>query len=386
MLETKGIAVVIAAFLLVILGLNNKRIYTVSLASGEPGSIKLDLKYFLLLTVFWLFAVSVTDSADISIYRWAYTERISHGKEPLFDIIQFFFHDQGWVFDKFKLVWISLITILLYTGIKRYCKVPAAVVALAIITALPGFITQMRSALVSAIFLNAFSLILSGRKKDRVLYCVIILLSAQIHIEAYSFLIFLLINPKENRVFRSIYYLFITAATLLSLFFSSHYGSLIYTIISALPIGGNAVTRVLSFFEGEGSHFRYAFFLVCKHLFLFILTDQACDLQMNSLSIVGGRINSEQEISMIREANSLMLFFLPITMFSASFERLFNCFCLIQYSVIFNVGQSKLSLFKKVIWPQSIQSIMVIGVFIITFIEWYFSPDDLIRVVNSIRW
>ena len=384
MLETKAVFAIITGILLVFVGLYSGRSKgTVLIISGTFVRKKVNMKYFIIFFFFWIFAICVTDSNDLSNYRYAYNSRISHDKEPLFDIVRFFFHDQGWSFDDFKLIWVTLVLILLYIAIKKYSETPSAVAALALITPLTGFITQMRSALAGAIVLNAFSLILTGKKKDRVWYCIIIILSAQIHITAYAFLIFLFIKPKENRTFRTLYYVIIAVITLIALLFSTFYMQTIYNVFNALPISGNNAVRVLSYFQGEGVHFRYAFFLLCKHLFLFFLTNKACEIQIKE----GHYENTEiPRYRMICEANKLMLLFLPITIISASFERLFNCFILIQYVVVFNVGNSKVLLFKRISWKKSLQSLMIIGILFFTSIELYFSSDDMVRILNSIQW
>lgn len=383
MLETKAVLVIISGILLVLVGLYSERSKGVVLIISRTVDKKVNIIYFGIFVLFWLFAVSVTDSYDISNYRYAYVGRIAHSKEPLFDLIQFSFHDAGWSFDAFKLIWVTLVSILLYLAIKRYSDAPGAVAALALIAPLTAFVTQMRSALVGAIVLNAFSLILTGKRKDRVIYFIIVVLGAQIHIISYAFLIFLLINPRENRTFRTIYYVIIAAITLVAFFFSNFYIQAIYDLISFLPLTGNNVIRTLSYFQGEGNHFRYAFFLICKHLLLFFLANEACEIQIKGESYES---TAAQKYRMIREANMLLLLFLPITIISESFERIFNCFALLQYAVVFNSGKSKVLLLKRISWQQSLQSLMVIGIFFITGIELYFSPDDMIKILNSVKW
>lgn len=380
MLETKGILVAVIAFLLFGVGLYGEKGNLILVLTSGTQKKRLNIEYFVIFVFFWILGVCVTDSNDIANYEWAYNHRIAHNKEYFFDIIQFFFHDAGWSFEFFKTVWTSVVTILLYRGIKKHSKTPSSTVGLALISVMTAFITQMRSALVGAIFLNAIQLIWSGKRKDRVVYLIIILLCAQIHIMAYSFLIFLFINPEKNVNFKKLYYIVISLITLIALFGSSFFFSTIHSMLSLLLAGGDDTARVLSYFGGEFSQFRYAFFLLIKHLLLFFLTDRACALQIKEIGIVGSEIRKFQ---MIREANTLMLAFLPITILSAPFERLFDCFSLIQYSMVFNVGKSNIVLFSKYSFNVSLQSVMVAGVLLITFIEWYFSPTDLIRMLNS---
>ena len=383
MLETKGMVVAIIAFLFLALGLYSKNGNPIFIIVGNTKRRLVNISYFVIFVFFWMFGVCVTDSYDIGNYKWAYLNRLSHGKEPFFDAIQFFFHDAGWSFETFKFVWFSLVVILLYSGIKKYSKTPGAVIGLALITVMTGFITQMRSALVGAIFLNAFQLILSEKRKDRILYLIIILLSAQIHIIGYCFLLFFVVNPKENKNIKKIYYFIIVLITLIALFGSSFSVSAMYRILNLILTNENSETRVLSYFSGEGSHFRYASFLIIKHFMLFLLTDKACEAQIKERNIDESEI---RRLQMIREANTLMLIFLPVTILAASFERLFNCFALIQYSMVFNVGKENVVLLKKYSLNISLQFIMVVGILLITFVEWYFSPEDVIRMLNSLEW
>lgn len=383
MLETKGFIVAAASFLLMAAGLHSKRRNLMAVTIGSLHKKTFCLAYLFIIASFWLFGVCVMDSYDISNYRWAYDARVAHGKEPIFDIVQFMFRDASWSFDSFKAIWVTVVAILLYRGIKKYSQAPGEVAGLALITVLSGFVTQMRSALVGAIFLNAFQFILSVNKRDRILYLAIVLLSAQMHIVGYAFLIFLLVSPNTNRSFRKLYYIIIFLLTAIALFETGVASSFIYSVMNMVPFGGNSVVRVLAYFQGEGSHFRYAVFLVLKHLMLFFLADRACEIQMNNQNELDSDIIKYR---MIREANILMLTFLPITIISASFERLFNCFALIQYSMVFNTGKSKFTLLNKLSWGISMQTVMIVGVLFITFIEWYFSPGDMLRILNSLEW
>ena len=383
MLEAKGVIIATMALLiLAIVLIDNHKIY-ITTTGGLSGKKQTELRYIILILLFWLFASCVMDSADLSIYRWAFESRISHGKEPLFDLLTFYFHDIGWTFEQFKLLWVSITALLLYVGIKKYSNDPTKVVALALFTVLTGFITQMRSAMVCAIFINAFQLIISGKRRDRIIYLLVILFAAQFHIVGYCFLVFLLINKSQKRIFRKLYYIIISIVTLVALFSSSFASSYINSVLSIFLSGGTGAKRTLSYFSGESSHFRYAFFLICKHIFLFFLTNEACERQIIGSAEYTGKA---AQINMIQEANTLMLVFIPISILSASFERLFACFALIQYAMIFNVGRQRITLLKRISWSQSIQSVLVIGILTITFVEWYFSFGDMVRILNSVEW
>ena len=383
MLETKSLIVAGVAFVLMFVGLYGEDANLANIPYWKTQVRPLHITHFVLAVSFWIFGACLMDSYDISNYRWAYEDRVAHGKEPFFDILQFAFHDASWSFDAFKVFWITIIAVLLYRGVKKYSCRPGSVMGLAMVTVLSGFITQMRSAMVGAIFLNTFPLLLSGKKRDRILYLVITLLSAQFHIAGYAYLIFLFVAPETRISFRKLYFIIIAAATIVSLAGTSFASTLISSAIRMIPFGGAGAARAMSYFRGEGSHFRYAVYLIIKHCIMFILTDRACDLLIANCDEAD---NASNRFRMIREANTLLLVFLPITLISASFERLFNCFALIQYAMVFNVGKSKFELSKTVFLSASIQSVLVTFSLAFTFIEWYFSPGDMVRILNSLEW
>ena len=382
MLEMKGI--VIVAFLLIMLTItlitNKKMILSIKKNSFFIESI--DLNYLLFIVLFWLLAISIQDSYDIDAYRWAYNKQLLHGKEPLFDILQLYFNYIDWSFDEFKALWVTIVAILLYTGVKEYCESPHKVISLALITVLTGFVTQMRSAIVCAIFLNAFRLIILGRFKDKVIYVIIIIFAAQIHMVGYCFLLFLLIEKKKAVQFKYAYYITVLLATLVALFISDFASSYIYFFMSFFLKDAEGSARALDYFQGNATHFRFGIFLVCKHLAMFLLTNKACEfLIKKSVDIMERKYRYEA----VKKANSLMLVFLPITILSASFERLFNCFSLIQYAMVFEACRNEKFLSKKISLRQSLLLIMICSELTFFLVQLSFSPDDLLRILNSIE-
>lgn len=381
MLEMKG--VVIVTFLLIMLTItlmiNKKLVLSIK---GRLSFIEsVDLSYLLFIVLFWLLAVSIQDSYDIDAYRWAYDTHLLHGKEPVFDMLQIYFSYIDWSFDEFKTLWVTIIAILLYTGIKEYSESPHKVIALALITVLTGFITQMRSAMVCAIFLNAFQLILSGRFKDKVVYSIIILLAAQIHMVGYCFLLFLFIEKKKAVQFKYVYYIFVIFVTFVALFISDFASSYIYSFMIIFLKDAEGSARALEYFQGNTTHFRFGVFLLCKHLVMFLLTDKACEILIRES--VNNFERKYQYIG-IRKANSLMLVFLPVVILSASFERLFNCFALIQYAMVFEACRNSKILSRKINLRQSLVLLMIVGELIFLLVQLSFSPDDLLRILNSI--
>lgn len=371
MLESHGIIIVILLSILVLIGLYNKQS---------------KFCFGLIFVCMIIFAICVNDSYDISNYRYSYEGFHPHAKEPLFDIIQFYFRGKGWSFETFKAVWVSIVYILLFRGIKKYSEEPAAVAALSIISPFMSFITQMRAAIAGAIILNAYSLLQTNRKRDRVLYAIIVILIAQVHSIAYLFLIFLLIKPDDNRTFNSLYYRIAGILIVVALLFSANFTSIIDQLLSALYLPGGLSTRVMTYFEGEGNSARYKIFLAIKRLMLFWLTDRACDELLIKNS---NNTESIQKLNVLKETNIISLIFIPIAILSASFERTFYWLMFIQYAAIFSVGDMRIIVFSRVNingthWTAKLQSLLVFFVFIIFLIELFFSPTDFVTMMNSV--
>ena len=215
MLKTSSIIIVAFAIILSTLGLRKKNPQYTRISAGVLHG-KVEILFVLIILFFWLFALGVKDSYDLSNYRFAYNARIPHGKEPLYDSVKSFFFDAGWSFDQFKSLWVTIVSFLLYRGIKGMGSQSSAVAALALLTVLTGFVTQMRSSMVGVIFINSFNLLTTGKNRDRIAYIIITLISAQIHSIGYVFLVFIFVKTREKREFTKVYYYIIGFLTLVS--------------------------------------------------------------------------------------------------------------------------------------------------------------------------
>ena len=353
----------------------------IPLRAGNKRIFNLDIQVLVVFIYLLLVAVLIRDSYDIFFYRSAYDERVSHGKEILFDSVSFLLKDIGVSFDGFLFLWNTAVMILLFTGIRKYTGDVAAVAALTILAPFTLYITQMRNSMVSVILLNFFPLLFTGRKKDRWIYALVVLLCAQIHIIAYGYLIFLLLKRKETRAFRSKYFLVVGIITLMAVAFSAAPAVSLNSLIMRLPIPSAISSRLLAYIGGEKTPIKAAIFLVIKHLFFYLFTDRACLLQMRERSLSEG---DRKKYAIIREMNTMMLLFLPVAIVNASFERVFNCFIIIQYAMVFNVRKQKAGLSGKRATNLSMQFILLVVMIIFTAISVHSNPEDLSRLLNSI--
>lgn len=63
---------------------------------------KSEISYWTILFFCWVLMFMVTNSYDLSNYRWAYENAIPHGKEKTYDILQAFALRMGWNFYLFN--------------------------------------------------------------------------------------------------------------------------------------------------------------------------------------------------------------------------------------------------------------------------------------------
>lgn len=378
MFNSGAIIVIGMLVLIIIIGLfdNTKEGYYIY---SLFGSTKKELtRYSIVMIAFWCLGLIIKDSYDIGFYRDAYERRVSHGKEPLFDIVQFFFHDIGISFDVFKAIWVSIIAILLYKGIKKYALKPHQASAIAFISIFLSFITQMRSAMAFSIILNVIPLLFSGKKRDRLLYGIIVILCGQIHIVSYIYLILLFVGLKKERKFGIRYYIVIVILSVFSLGFNLYFVDIISLIVKIFPAFQSFSERIISSVDGIGTPIKAAIFLIIKQTILFILTEISCKYQ-EEFSF--GKLKIQKYIS---EINHLSLVFLVICIVNESFTRLFTIIALLQFSSIMNTGEYFIEMSVGVDLKIRMKTFLIGFVLLVFAIEFHSNPDDFVRIMNSI--
>lgn len=380
MFTINSIIMMSLAVIFVLLSLTECKIVGTNIYFWEKSKKNVRLYYSFLICFFLLFGVCIRDSYDIDSYRYAYEARIAHGKEPLFDAIQFYFHDNGWTFNSFKVMWLVLTTIFLYAGIKKYADKPEAVVGLSFLSVLPSFITQFRSAFVCAVVLNAIQLLFSGKRRDKIIYTAIVLLCAQIHIMAFLFLIFLFVRGQEKKNYGLRYCGLVSLATLFAIGFNRYMVIIIDVLTEIVPMFSSISDRIISAVSGIETPIKAIIFLICKQLFLYIMTDRACKLSKKKAT---GEITYYNCIS---EINNLSLFFLPLCIINASFLRVYNPIILLQYAVILNVGNMKMRISDKIGLNVRMKTLLICFALFLFVVDVCSGPDDLVRMMKSIMF
>ncbi len=375
---------------------------------------RIGLLSIIIFSLVLMFAITIKDSYDLSMYSWAYNKRLSHGKEPLFDIIQFACHDLKISFNLFKTIWCSIVVLLLINGIRKYTDSYNAVIALSILMPFVAYVTQMRNAMVAAIMINTFPLLFTNQWLNRVKYIIIVVLCAQIHIIAYVYLIFLVINRKDRRFFSKKYYIIVGVVTMCSLLFETIPTNTILNFLQRVHISETTIKRISGYFDGDKTSIKSVVLILFKHLLMFILTDRACKLlsenrfsigKENLCTIQSGKFilkdrrcksyvgkkmfrkKSDNVCMKISEMNILMLLFLPISIINLSFERVFDCFMLIQFAMIFNVRNAQVGVSTFFVAKgMKMQTALLLLILVLWVITLKTNPDDLVRVYNSVSF
>lgn len=376
MLTIKAILTLSIASVLLVLALKNERVQiSISLSKESYNYEKRNtLKGLVIISLFVLIGIMAKDSYDLYFYRVIYETRGSHGKEPLFDVIQYLFYDAGLSFQVFKAVWITVIGFLIYRAIRSFSDVPSFVLALSFFSVLPNFITQFRSSMVCAIILNAFILLRSNRPVDRLYYFIIVILCSMIHVISLLYLVFLFARPIE-RLDRRIVLLVLFSFLFIFLIANTEILSLIE---SSIPVLLSITSRLGMAPLFSDLSFAYSLFIVFERLFLFFMTEIACNWSFGKYS------SSINEISINRQINLLSLIFLPFCFSNASFLRLYHPIVLFQYSVISNVGEELVPVSRDVCLGLKMRNCIIIVTLLLFAVSLYENPADFIRMYNSI--
>lgn len=352
----------------------------ISLFYPSNQDMNIRIKYLLTISFFLLFGICVKDTYDIGFYREAYVRRVSHGKEPLFDVIQFFFHDAGYDFDTFKSIWIIAVSILLYKGIKEYSKKPEQVVALTFVGVLTSFITQMRSALALAIILNIIPLLFSEKKRDKMLYGLLVIMCAQLHIVAYVFLLFLVVKSNGRRNCKRKYFVALGLLTIVTIGMNAYFVNFLIFILGYFPVLSSMTLRMVSAVSGVNTPIKASIFLVFEHFFLYMQTDRACWIQMEE------QPKEVRKYEVISQINTLSLVFIPICILNESFTRLFNPIMLLQYAMILNVGHKNGGISKSLLFNVNMKTIIICFTVFVFGVSLHSNPDDFLRMMRSLQF
>ena len=333
----KGILYSLAIFALLIIALKKR------------DSKKL---FNVIMVLCWIVIALSLDSRDIGNYWHAYDMGYLRGKEPFFDVLQNTFASAKIPFSVFKLMYGTVIWVLLYKALKNYTADMALAAILFVLGPMMGFGTQMRSSMAGVLVLNAMPYLL---KKDGETwkYCAWVAVASLVHLMAAFYIIFLI--PKylrwDTRKFRNV--LFVMAVVLIPcvavfMFVASKALMVLQNMIGN-PAGLNVLIRLSKYFSGEMSPNLTGFlYAACAHLVVFFVTDRMCGAMLHLRREDKGEktVLSSYAVEYLCKLNSIMALIVPCYVLSMQFDRVLNYFLPVCYCLIAQ-GTREVRAFKK---------------------------------------
>lgn len=296
-----------------------------------------------LMILCWVVIAMSMDSYDIGNYRKAYDLGILRGKEPLFDLVQFVFFSLKIPFAVFKLVFGTVIWLLLYKALKNYSLDIALVAAIFVLGPMMGFGTQLRSSMAGAIVLNALPILL--KKDGRAWkYCLLVAIASMFHLMAVFYFVFLI--PKYSSIgtkpFRNLMCIWAIALVPVFIILAAQISNIL-KYMQALT-NNTSIQSVLSRLElycsGEMSPNLTGFsFAACAHLVVFFLTDRMCATMLRIRANLNDQDNEKLQLSSyaityMRKLNSILVLIVPCYILSMQFDRFHSYFVPVCYSLI----------------------------------------------------
>ena len=299
--------------------------------------------YNIVMFFCWVVIALSMDSHDIANYREAFDTNKFLDSDPLYNLIQRGFFSAGLPFAVFKIIYGTVIWVLLYRALKCYTLDTALVAAVFVLGPMMGLGTQMRSSLAGMIVLNALPFLL---KKDGKLwlYCLLVLLASLVHMMALFYFVFLI--PKFLRVssekFRNVLCVIAIIAVPLLAMFDAPIANLLEHMrtMTDISIIKRAIKRLANYFSGRYSpNIKGFLFNASSHFVTFVLTDRMCAA---ILQLRGQKQESDKPacwlstyaIEYLRKINSMLVLIIPCYVLSMQFDRFYNyfvpvCYCLI---------------------------------------------------------
>ena len=285
----------------------------------------------------WIAIAFCMDSNDVANYRYAYDAMIRRGKEPVFDAIQVFFASIGTPFELFKILYGTVITLLLYKGLKQYTEYSAFAAAIFLLGPMLGFSTQMRNSMAGAIIICATILLFKPGKKNTLLFCGCVLLAMMFHTTAVFYFVFLIpkLLPISVKKFRVLIYMAVAALLVAFVMFKGLISDLLYAVQAAM--GGSAiqvlVLRAAQYFGGGYSPNMTGFlFNAINHVVIFAVTEWTC-CQMRKMPAECSSFYDAYALDMVQKLNLIVLLIMPCYAISMQFDRFFNYFVPVCYGV-----------------------------------------------------
>lgn len=344
---------------------------------------KSDISYWSILFFCWLLMFVVTNSYDLSNYRWAYENGIPHGKEKTYDILQEIALNMGCNFYLFKFFWQSLTIVFLYQGLKKYTEYKALLAAtFLIVPFLTGFQTQMRSSLAGAIVIFAFPYLFEETKKGVLKYIIWVILAASIHIMASFYLIFLIIPLlKINERRLHIISIFLSVVATLTIHGVFEYSTEIIQLVANVSNENlkSILYRVTIYLDPKmRSNLTGFMFSFLHQAIVWFLTYRSCKVMT--------RCNSAfcREAIVICKMNDIMLLLIPFYVITLQVNRIFYYFLPVCYGAIIQYVIDRRKVIKKR-FSEAWMLILLYGTTVfVYFVGIYSNPEEFVKIIKGI--
>lgn len=344
---------------------------------------KSEISYWTIILLCWLLMFVVTNSYDLSNYRWAYENGIPHGKEKIYDILQELALKIGCNFYLFKFFWQTFTICFLYKGLKKYTDYQALLAAtFLIVPFLTGFQTQMRSSLAGAIVIFAFPYLFEETKKGILKYTMWVILATSIHLMAAFYLIFLII-PFLKISSRRIHVIAIVIAFISILTIHIIFGYCTQIMQSVSNISNESLKgilyRVTLYLDPKMRPNLTGFMFSFLHqAIVWFLTYRSCKVMI--------RCNSAfcRRAIVISKMNDIMLLLIPFYVITMQVNRIFYYFLPVCYGAIIQYIMDR----RKKEREKSAQSWMLVLLYGTTVFVYvvgiYSNPEEFVKIINGI--
>lgn len=205
---------------------------------------------------------------DYTVYQYSYDDLWTHGSqfEKGYTFLAYLGNTAGLDFEMFRKIFVTFGILMFYLGVRRFTKNHALVLGLYIPTLWVVDIIQMRSFIMMAVMLFAFSLLTNPTFINKVLALFIIIAGASIHSSGYLFLIGFMIVWLIKSISRAISKLVISEVVGIAVLPILLKSSLFIAIISFLSeiTGRSTLVGNLTglFTSGTSLHLRILYYLM----------------------------------------------------------------------------------------------------------------------------
>jgi hypothetical protein len=182
----------------------------------------LDVVIILVILGITIIYGGATNNFDYETFKWSYEGLINTNFEPGYKLIETLFANLNVSYNFFRLciavISITLVSISVNKFIEKKYKL-LFYISFFFVT-VPFFAYSLRSAIAFSIIMYAFTKLIVGKKMDKFLYFILIIIAMQFHISTVIFLLFLLVPKYKSKNVMSSYiflYMFFSAILLMTI-------------------------------------------------------------------------------------------------------------------------------------------------------------------------